>query len=130
MAKVTTCREAIANFEKAKGVVATEADKVSLLLLRKLSALCAVAVTRNSGGLQVELNGCCPPIEKLDPVLGSLKGCRLVLLFRLASLEPERQPASPLCFGSDGAAGEWSRQAFATHVKSSAQAPCLVHQQY
>lgn len=32
MAKVTTCREAIANFEKAKGVVATEADKVSLLI--------------------------------------------------------------------------------------------------
>ena len=28
MAKVTTCREAIASFEKAKGVVAGEADKV------------------------------------------------------------------------------------------------------
>ena len=28
MAKVTTCREAIVNFEKAKSVVATDVDKV------------------------------------------------------------------------------------------------------
>lgn len=28
MAKATSCKEAIANFEKAKGVVAAETDKV------------------------------------------------------------------------------------------------------
>ena len=32
MAKATSCKEAIANFEKAKGVVAAETDKVRLNL--------------------------------------------------------------------------------------------------
>lgn len=33
MAKSTSCKEAIANFEKAKGVVAAEADKVNVTLV-------------------------------------------------------------------------------------------------
>ena len=33
MAKSTSCKEAIANFEKAKGVVAAEADKVYVALI-------------------------------------------------------------------------------------------------
>ncbi|KAK9792269.1 hypothetical protein WJX73_005750 [Symbiochloris irregularis] len=55
MAKVTTCREAIVNFEKSKSVVATEVEKV-------------------------ELNACCPPIERLDAVLGTLKNCKHLAL--------------------------------------------------
>eukprot|EP00884_Botryococcus_braunii_P021735 jgi/Botrbrau1/8245/Bobra.0001s0003.1 len=51
MAKATSLKEAIANFEKAKGTSAAEAEKVELMA-------------------QV------PPIEKLDAALSSLKSCR------------------------------------------------------
>lgn len=55
MAKSTSCKEAIANFEKAKGVVAAETDKVLLY-------------------------GQVPPIDKMDASLSSLKACKQLSL--------------------------------------------------
>uniref|UniRef100_A0A6U0YTQ6 Dynein axonemal light chain 1 n=1 Tax=Polytomella parva TaxID=51329 RepID=A0A6U0YTQ6_9CHLO len=55
MAKSTTIKDAIKLFEERKGVVATEAEKV-------------------------ELNGVCPPIEKMDATLSTLKACKHLAL--------------------------------------------------
>lgn len=51
LVKSTTIKDAIKIFEERKGVVATEVEKV-------------------------EINGMCPPIEKMDATLSTLKGCR------------------------------------------------------
>ncbi|KAK9863996.1 hypothetical protein WJX84_009052 [Apatococcus fuscideae] len=51
MAKSTSIKDAVANFEKAKGVVAAETEKI-------------------------ELWGQVPPIDKMDGVLASLKACK------------------------------------------------------
>ncbi|KAK9811713.1 hypothetical protein WJX72_008876 [[Myrmecia] bisecta] len=55
MAKATSIKDAIAKFEAAKGVVAVEAEKV-------------------------ELYGQCPPIEKMDATLSTLKACKVLSL--------------------------------------------------
>ena len=76
MAKATTVKEAIAQFEKVKGVVAAEAEKVIA------SWKSAWFVTAKTGrvlpqfAVQVELLAQVPPIEKLDGALSSLKACR------------------------------------------------------
>lgn len=55
MSKVTTCKQALINFEAAKSLKTTEAEKV-------------------------ELMGMCPPIEKMDSSLNSLTNCRHLAL--------------------------------------------------
>ncbi|KAL3162023.1 hypothetical protein ABBQ38_009094 [Trebouxia sp. C0009 RCD-2024] len=55
MAKSTSCKEAIANFEKTKGLVAAETEKVLLY-------------------------GQVPPIDKMDASLSSLKACKQLSL--------------------------------------------------
>lgn len=55
MAKATTIKEAIQNFERAHGVSAEEAEKV-------------------------ELFGQCPPIEKMDSSLSNLENCKHLAL--------------------------------------------------
>lgn len=55
MAKATTIKDAIKLFEERKGVIASEAEKV-------------------------ELYGCCPPIEKMDATLSTLKACKQLSL--------------------------------------------------
>ena len=77
MAKATSCKEAIANFEKAKGVVAAETDKVRLDMacVATPEQLRLLSVT---DGLfwQVLLYGQVPPIDKMDASLSSLKACK------------------------------------------------------
>ncbi|MEW5302398.1 MAG: hypothetical protein WDW38_002446 [Sanguina aurantia] len=55
MAKATTIKEAIKAFEEKAGVVAAEVEKVAL-------------------------NGVCPPIEKMDATLSTLKACKHLAL--------------------------------------------------
>ncbi|KAG2500984.1 hypothetical protein HYH03_000806 [Edaphochlamys debaryana] len=55
MAKATTIKDAIKLFEEKRSCVATEAEKV-------------------------ELHGMCPPIEKMDATLSTLKACKHLAL--------------------------------------------------
>lgn len=55
MAKATTIKDAIKKFEETKGVVAAETEKIELI-------------------------GQCPPIEKMDATLSTLKACRHLAL--------------------------------------------------
>ena len=82
MAKPTSCKEAIANFEKAKGVVAAETDKVQSAPWFETSALPLSFVSLvawrslKQCHLQILLYGQVPSIDKMDASLSSLKACK------------------------------------------------------
>ncbi len=86
MAKSTSCKEAIANFEKAKGVVAAEAEKVhkcpKQFVDQSASWSAQTFLAHSSKHLivpthmQVLLFGQVPPIDKMDASLSALKACK------------------------------------------------------
>jgi hypothetical protein len=97
MAKATTIKDAIKAFEERKSVVAAEVEKVGggggsagggEHVKSGPSRERATAHTQPGRGprskdggrhrrcLQVELNGVCPPIEKMDATLSTLKACK------------------------------------------------------
>ena len=98
MAKSTSIKDAVANFEKAKSVVAAEAEKVTTLppLHGKANQLIGQQLpespTRRQALVcheQVELWGQCPPIDKMDGVLASLKACKWVIsLSQVLAMHP------------------------------------------
>lgn len=130
MAKATTIKEALKKLEETRGVVAAELEKVCVC--RAAKAVCCECVfdrqraasTQHSpagwmdhavaaavlidGGvvlMQVELYGQCPPIEKMDATLSTLKACKCALACPL-SLHPScivhvaqvvHRPAAPGC---------------------------------
>ena len=66
----TSLKDALKQFEAAKGVVAAEAEKAR--------AAGSAASSAADWSPQVELWGRVPPIEKLDATLGTLKKCKCV----------------------------------------------------
>ena len=71
-----SCKNAIAAFEKAKDVKATEADKVQKDITLLFIFIFGVLSTLQQP--QVVLWGQVPPIDKLDASLSTLKACRCV----------------------------------------------------
>lgn len=80
MSKATTCKQALINFEAAKSLKTTEAEKVSGASAPVSKILLLAQVWKHGGSTQVELMGMCPPIEKMDSSLNSLTNCRHLAL--------------------------------------------------
>ncbi|KAJ9528284.1 hypothetical protein QJQ45_014265 [Haematococcus lacustris] len=78
MAKGMSIKDAIKVFEEKKGVVAAEVEKAGEdISLRQFEK----QLRRKTGhAFQVELNGMCPPIEKMDATLSTLKMCKHLAL--------------------------------------------------
>lgn len=79
MAKATTIKDALKKLEETRGVNTAELDKVSI---SRASASTRGAARSELIPLtqlyhhQVELYGQCPPIEKMDATLSTLKACK------------------------------------------------------
>jgi dynein light chain 1 len=77
MAKATTIKDALKKLEETRGVNAAEIDKVGRQQHRlKEDPQQNRRSNRDSRLLQVELYGQCPPIEKMDATLSTLKACK------------------------------------------------------
>lgn len=81
----TSCKDAIAKYEAAKGVKAAEAEKVRSTHTSKCLPSGVLFKKHRPTHLpvclsQVELIALCPPIEKMDSSLNSLKSCKHLAL--------------------------------------------------
>lgn len=91
MAKATTIKEALKKLEETRGVVAAELEKVravAVVVVVVVQAqgqqvqfgasrrVCNYAAAALADDAQVELYGQCPPIEKMDATLSTLKACK------------------------------------------------------
>lgn len=82
MAKATTIKDALKKLEEARGVNTAELEKVSSSaelhhncrpLAPRMQSMHAAHIL---SCLQIELYGQCPPIEKMDATLSTLKACK------------------------------------------------------
>lgn len=83
MAKATTIKDALKKLEETRGIIAAEAEKVQrsggLWDCVGRSALWSlIKGACYDPNTQIELNGQCPPIEKMDAALSTLKACKWV----------------------------------------------------
>lgn len=83
MAKATTIKDALKKLEETRGIIAAEAEKVQrsggLWDCVGPSALWSlIKGACYDPNTQIELNGQCPPIEKMDAALSTLKACKWV----------------------------------------------------
>lgn len=110
MAKATTIKDAVKKLEETRGISAAEAEKVGSdahdtsaeqHLVASMSRVpwqdCTLVVTTGQTHLdrvQIELYGQCPPIEKMDATLSTLKACKWARRARgAAPLLAEHAPA-------------------------------------
>jgi hypothetical protein len=81
MAKATTIKDAVKKLEEARGINAAEAEKVCTATPpthTPLEAIAKLAIPHALSTAQIELYGQCPPIEKMDATLSTLKACKCV----------------------------------------------------
>jgi hypothetical protein len=83
MAKATTIKDALKKIEETRGVNPAEVEKASSSMntpvveaQRREAQHARMQLLRACGHVQVELWGQCPPIEKMDATLSTLKACK------------------------------------------------------